>query len=388
MYKIIDNVLLAAESYEKQRRWMSALSTASGAYQAIPGNISVPKDSPKKNLNTRRDVLPVAKRSMSVENISRKMNAINIDVLRSSSTSTPPATWHDINILSFFLSNPFIHLKKSSQNATSHNITRYLRENGAINSARRQICKKKTFIFREFHTSSFYTFTDQYSQQALEGQKRTFRERKNIAAFIKKEFDKKSRIKLNECCLYQEEYAFKLCRLLQRTFERKLIRRNALERKNQRRKFESSTTQDDFPETSDQYVPMTTIPYSAKAVSSKAIDFGKLKFWNERSQNTGKTLAQFQIIDSKVFSPDKDIYEAFNSNIGLWIDPNKVILQPDSGDASIYTIGFDLNINKEVVSKFNFGVKQGDKFVNPVDDLILILKLKNGPDHYITLSGN
>ncbi|CAG5090510.1 Oidioi.mRNA.OKI2018_I69.PAR.g12631.t1.cds [Oikopleura dioica] len=212
----------------------------------------------------------------------------------------------------------------------------------------RQICKKKTFIFREFHTSSFYTFTDQYSQQALEGQKRTFRERKNIAAFIKKEFDKKSRIKLNECCLYQEEYAFKLCRLLQRTFERKLIRRNALERKNQRRKFESSTTQDDFPETSDQYVPMTTI----------------------------------------LFSPDKDIYEAFNSNIGLWIDPNKVILQPDSGDASIYTIGFDLNINKEVVSKFNFGVKQGDKFVNPVDDLILILKLKNGPDHYITLSGN
>lgn len=65
------------------------------------------------------------------------------------------------------------------------------------------------------------------------------------------------------------------------------------------------------------------------AVSSKAIDFGKLKFLerataNIQLQNTGKTPAQFQIIDSKVFSPDKDIYEAFNSNIGLTIDPNKV----------------------------------------------------------------
>ena len=65
------------------------------------------------------------------------------------------------------------------------------------------------------------------------------------------------------------------------------------------------------------------------AVSSKAIDFGKLKFLerataNIQLQNTGKTPAQFQIIDSKVFSPDRDVYEAFNSNIGLSIDPNKV----------------------------------------------------------------
>jgi len=129
------------------------------------------------------------------------------------------------------------------------------------------------------------------------------------------------------------------------------------------------------------------------AVSSKAIDFGKLKFLerataNIQLQNTGKTPAQFQIIDSKVFSPDRDVYEAFNSNIGLSIDPNKGILPPDSGDASICTISFDLNINKEVVSKFNFGVKQGGNYVNPLDDLILILKLRNGPDHYITLSGD
>lgn len=90
------NVLLAAESYEKQRRWISALSSASGAYQAIPGNISVHKEVQKSiNLNpsypTRRDILPSTKRSMSVENISRKINAINIDVLRSSSSSSPPS---------------------------------------------------------------------------------------------------------------------------------------------------------------------------------------------------------------------------------------------------------------------------------------------------------
>jgi len=89
------NVLLAAESYEKQRRWINALSTASGAYQAIPGNINLHKDV-QKSINlvpTRRDILPATKRSMSVENISRvnKFNAINIDVLRSSSSSSPPS---------------------------------------------------------------------------------------------------------------------------------------------------------------------------------------------------------------------------------------------------------------------------------------------------------
>ncbi|CBY38431.1 unnamed protein product [Oikopleura dioica] len=41
--------------------------------------------------------------------------------------------WHEINILDFFLPNPFVHSKKSIQNAISHNITRYLRENGANN---------------------------------------------------------------------------------------------------------------------------------------------------------------------------------------------------------------------------------------------------------------
>jgi hypothetical protein len=40
--------LLAAESYEKQRRWINALSTASGAYQAIPGNINMHKDVQKR----------------------------------------------------------------------------------------------------------------------------------------------------------------------------------------------------------------------------------------------------------------------------------------------------------------------------------------------------
>ena len=32
-------------------------------------------------------------------------------------------------------------------------------------------------------------------------------------------------------------------------------------------------------------------------------------------------------------------------------------------------------------------MKQGSNYINPLDDLILILKLRNGPDHYITLSG-
>ena len=81
--------------------------------------------------------------------------------------------------------------------------------------------------------------------------------------------------------------------------------------------------------------------------------------------------------------PRPDKYLSFK-NIQIF----QGILPPDSGDASICTITFDLNINKEVVSKFNFGVKQGSNYVNPLDDLILILKLRNGPDHYITLSGN
>ena len=33
------------------------------------------------------------------------------------------------------------------------------------------------------------------------------------------------------------------------------------------------------------------------------------------------------------------------------------------------------------------GVKQGNNYVSPLEDIILILKLRNGPDHYITLEG-
>ena len=33
------------------------------------------------------------------------------------------------------------------------------------------------------------------------------------------------------------------------------------------------------------------------------------------------------------------------------------------------------------------GIKQGKNYVCPLDDIILILKLRNGPDHYITLEG-
>ena len=37
--------------------------------------------------------------------------------------------------------------------------------------------------------------------------------------------------------------------------------------------------------------------------------------------------------------------------------------------------------------RYNLGVKQGNSYVSPLEDIILILKLRNGPDHYITLEG-
>ena len=52
------------------------------------------------------------------------------------------------------------------------------------------------------------------------------------------------------------------------------------------------------------------------------------------------------------------------------------------------TISFSLSVNKDNISKFNLGVKSGAGYISPLDEIILILKLKNGPDHYITLEGN
>ena len=51
------------------------------------------------------------------------------------------------------------------------------------------------------------------------------------------------------------------------------------------------------------------------------------------------------------------------------------------------TISFDLSVTKDSASKFNLGVKSGKNFLSPLDDIILILKLRNGPDHYITVEG-
>lgn len=43
---------------------------------------------------------------------------------------TRQIAWHNVDILSLFLQNYFIHTRKSLQNAISHNFSRYLRENG------------------------------------------------------------------------------------------------------------------------------------------------------------------------------------------------------------------------------------------------------------------
>ena len=58
------------------------------------------------------------------------------------------------------------------------------------------------------------------------------------------------------------------------------------------------------------------------------------------------------------------------------------------GDDSLMTISFSLTLNKDTISKYNIGVKCGESYISPLDELILILKLKNGPDHYITLEIN
>ena len=45
------------------------------------------------------------------------------------------------------------------------------------------------------------------------------------------------------------------------------------------------------------------------------------------------------------------------------------------------------NTSVNTLKRYNLGVKQGNSYVSPLEDIILILKLRNGPDHYITLEG-
>ena len=65
------------------------------------------------------------------------------------------------------------------------------------------------------------------------------------------------------------------------------------------------------------------------ALSSKKIVFDEVYFnrtytQNIQLRNVGKTPIQYQIIDSRVFSPEKQNYANFKSDIGLSISPNKV----------------------------------------------------------------
>ena len=91
------DILLAADSSEKQRQWMNALGLASIGYQvhigvqdcnmenvtpfvqAIPGNVDRKRPGRERaGPIARKDQPPISRRSLSVENISRKLNAVPI----------------------------------------------------------------------------------------------------------------------------------------------------------------------------------------------------------------------------------------------------------------------------------------------------------------------
>ena len=66
------------------------------------------------------------------------------------------------------------------------------------------------------------------------------------------------------------------------------------------------------------------------SLSSKRLIFDDLVFnrvytQNVQLQNIGKSPVQYQIIDSRLFSPDKDRYPTFSSDIGITISPSQVI---------------------------------------------------------------
>ena len=93
------------------------------------------------------------------------------------------------------------------------------------------------------------------------------------------------------------------------------------------------------------------------SVSSKKIEFPDIRFNNTLVQNvqlrnTGKTPVQFQIIDSKLFSPDRIKYPPFSSDIGLSISPNMGLLPP--GENSLLSISFTLTVDKDCATRIGF----------------------------------
>ena len=65
------------------------------------------------------------------------------------------------------------------------------------------------------------------------------------------------------------------------------------------------------------------------SVSSKKIIFDEIVFnrtftQNIQLQNIGKSPVQYQIIDSRIFSPDRERYPLFTSDIGLTISHSQV----------------------------------------------------------------
>ena len=100
------------------------------------------------------------------------------------------------------------------------------------------------------------------------------------------------------------------------------------------------------------------------SVSSKKIIFPDIRFnrtlvQNVQLRNTGKSPVQFQIIDSKLFSPDRVKYPSFSSEIGLSISPNMGLLPP--GENSLLSISFSLHIDKDCATRNGFAFEYSNK---------------------------
>ena len=115
-------------------------------------------------------------------------------------------------------------------------------------------------------------------------------------------------------------------------------------------------------------------------LSNKEINFGEFSFMEPISRtitlkNLGKSPIYWHLINAEDFAIDRKPM-TFNCN-WLTIEPPSGRLQKN-GDMQKLT--FTLKVGQESASKFNMKKIE-------INNVILVLRCREGPDHYITLDG-